>query len=337
MGARTVLLALILTASGACSSVPPNLFTPPAPPIGRAHVELHYLGSGGWVLRRGEDRIVTAPYVTNTPAYRIAFPARRDTALIDEVVPTLEGAHAILVGHGHYDHAFDLPYVATAKARGVPIYGGATVVNMLAAVPELREQLRVIQPDHAATGSTPGQWLPRDPRAVRFMPLTSTHAPHFLGLKLAPWWRVTTPQASLPWSPLLWKEGETYAYLIDFLDRAGGRPVFRIYYQDSASHPRTGIMPDLPARDAAPVDVAILCVASFSQVDDYPEHILRNVKPRAIVGGHWEDFLFRAYGSPARPVPLTSVETFHRRARAVTPVDIYLPEPGQKLSLPIVE
>jgi hypothetical protein len=31
-------------------------------------------------------------------------------------------------------------------------------------------------------------------------------------------------------------------------------------------------------------------VAGFSQVDEKPEHVLDNVKPGYVVGGHWEDF-----------------------------------------------
>jgi hypothetical protein len=85
--------------------------------------------------------------------------------------------------------------------------------------------------------------------------------------------------------------------------------------------------------------VAILCVAAFAQVDGNPERILANVQPRAVIGGHWEDFFFRKFKDPLRPAFGTSLEDFQRRARAVSSGPVYLPEPRQPpqpLYLPIV-
>ena len=166
--------------------------------------------------------------------------------------------------------------------------------------------------------------------------LRSTHAPHFAGLKFLPTGSVRDKQSTLPCCPFWWKEGETLAFVIDFLDARGENVEFRIYFQDAASRPGTGIMPVFAGRDAARVDVAILCVAGFDQVVGNPEHILTNVQPRFIVGGHWEDFFARSFKDrPLRPAFGTSLEAFRRRARKVTSAPIYLPEPGQQLYFPI--
>ena len=329
------LVILIALLPAACASVPSNLFDTLEPTAG-PHVELHYLGNGGWLMRRGTDRIATAPFVSNPHGLTLLFPGGPNTALIDEVVPPMHDVGTILIGHGHYDHAMDLPYVATTKAPTARIYGSATVVNTLAAVPALDGRLREIKAADAASGKRPGQWITNETGRIRFMPLTSTHAPHVLGLKLIPWWTVDEKQTKLPCCPYWWKEGQTYAFLIDFLD-ARGNVEFRVYYQDAASKPGFGILPELEGRDAAPVDVAILCVAAFDQVDNNPEHVLDSVKPRRVVGGHWEDFFLRSYKArPFRPAFGTSLEKFHRRARAVSPSrPIHLPEPGTTLLVPI--
>lgn len=331
---KVLYLLLMIAALAGCATVSVNTFDLPRPPDARPHVEMQYLGNGGWLIRRGGDAIATAPYVTQTPWYALALPAEPDMALINRVIPVMHDVGMILVGHGHYDHAFDLPYVAATKAPRAKIYGGRTVVNTLAAVPELAGRLETIELSAAATSGRPGTWIYDRGRNVRVMPLRSTHAPHYAGIKVIPTGTVDTRQTKLPWSPLLWKEGETFAFLIDFLD--GPNVAFRIYYQDAASRPGTGVIPQLDARDEAQVDVAILCVAAFDQVKDNPEHILANVKPRSIIGGHWEDFVSRDYGDrPLRPAPGTSLEDFNRRVRAASPRPLYLPEPGQKLYLPI--
>jgi hypothetical protein len=248
----------------------------------------------------------------------------------------MQDIEIILVGHGHYDHAMDLPYIHAKKARHADIYGSATVVNTLGAVPALGPHLKAIVDAEAASGDRPGRWFYAKGGTVRFMPLQSSHAPHFAGLKLIPSGTVEARQTTLPCCPYWWREGETYAFIIDFLD-AQGKVEFRIYYQDAASRPGTGVAPLFAMGDAARVDVAILCVAAFDQVAGNPEHILTNLQPRYVIGGHWEDFLFRSYRDrPVRSALGTRLEDFHGRARALAPDRaIYLPEPGQKVFVPI--
>jgi L-ascorbate metabolism protein UlaG (beta-lactamase superfamily) len=335
---RGGILVLVLVAMACARPVPAGLFDALPGPVASPHVALHYLGSGGWLIQRGTDRIATAPFVSNPSGFTVLFPGGPDRDLIDDdaVIPPMPDVRIILVGHGHYDHAMDLPYVHRKKAPNADIYGGTTVVNTLWAAPGLAPYLKEIAPADAASGDRPGRWFPSERASVRFMPLRSTHAPHFAGRKIVPWWSVDERQTALPCCPYWWKEGETYAYIIDFLD-GQGRVEFRIYYQDTAARPGTGVAPVFEGADAARVDVAILCVAAFHQVDGNPEHILTNLQPRHVIGGHWEDFIFRSYrGRPVRPVPGTSMEEFHRRARALSPGRaIYLPEPGQTVFIPI--
>jgi L-ascorbate metabolism protein UlaG (beta-lactamase superfamily) len=340
MTVRGILLMAVLVWS-ACSSAPGpgQMFSALPGPGPGPHVELLYLGNGGWLIRRGADAIATAPFVSNPNGFTLLFSGGPDRRLIDDdaVIPPMRDVQLILIGHGHYDHAMDLPYVHEKKAPNAHIYGSTTVVNTLWAVPTLRTRLKEITAADAAIGDVPGRWHATNGGKIRVMPLTSTHAPHVDGIKLLPWWTVDEPQSTLPCCPYWWTEGETYAFLIDFLDGNSDRVEFRIYYQDAASRPGTGVAPVFEGRDAARVDVAILCVAAFDRVDGNPEHILTNLQPRHVIGGHWEDFLFQPYGTrPPRPAPGTSLEEFHRRVRALGPArPIYLPHPGQRVHIPI--
>lgn len=335
MGDRALALvaAVVLAACSVWAGTPPGFDPLPGPPPdGRPHVELHYLGSGGWLFRRGADALAAAPFVSHPTWLELLRRAEPDRALIDAVVPLMPDVEIVLVGHGHYDHAMDLPYLATARAPAARFYGGKTVVNVLAAAID-GPRLQAVD-DRAAVADRPGQWFHNRAATIRFMPLRSTHAPHLAGIKLAATGTVEERQSALPARPLSWREGEPLAFLVDFL--TDGRVAFRIYYQDTASEPGTGVLPVLEGADAAPVDVAILCVGAFDQVPGNPEHILTNVRPRHVVGGHWEDFLFRKYQDPLRPVPGTDVAAFLRRARAVTSAPIHLPAPQARLYFPVV-
>jgi L-ascorbate metabolism protein UlaG (beta-lactamase superfamily) len=323
---------LIVVALAACST---TSFDPPPAPTGPA-VELHYLGNGGWIFQRGTDRIATAPFVSNPNGLTLLFPRAPNAERIERVIPAMSDVREILVGHSHYDHAMDLPLIATTKARHARLYGPPSLVNILAAVPALAGRLQAIAEADTASTDRPGRWFASENGAIRFLALRSTHAPHLAGIKLIPHGRVTEPQTKLPCCPYWWTEGETLAYVVDFLDPTRQHVEFRIYYQDAASRPGTGVLPALDEAHRAPVDVAILCVAAFDQVKDNPEHILANVQPRRVVGGHWEDFFFRSYDRrPARAAPGTSLADFKRRVQAVWPGKIHLPEPQDTLRIPI--
>lgn len=159
------------------------------------------------------------------------------------------------------------------------------------------------------------------------MPLRSEHAPHLFGwLYLLPR-RIARPLPYRPWSALSYPEGPTLAYLVDVTDD-GGRVLFRVHWQDAASRPPLGF-PPREALAAKPVDVAIICGAAFQQVHGYPQQLLRETRPRSVVVGHWEDFIFRRPRT-REDVPNTNYRELERRLAEVPGLaSRWVPAPGQ--------
>src|SRR5690606_28832637 len=104
--------------------------------------------------------------------------------------------------------------------------------------------------------------------------------------------------------------GETWAFLIDFLDADGGVAV-RIYYQDATAAPPLGFAPEAIVAERA-VDVAVLVPATFEELDWDPEALVRNLLPVGIVLGQWGDFIVPV-DEEAVAVPFTGVREFERR------------------------
>ena len=100
-------------------------------------VDVRYLGVGGFLLRHGSDVILTAPLYSNPGLVEFAadHQIRPDPMTIDRLFPA-EGkaAQAILVGHSHYDHLMDVPYVALDLAQSADVYGSQTTVNLLESI-----------------------------------------------------------------------------------------------------------------------------------------------------------------------------------------------------------
>jgi hypothetical protein len=101
-----------------------------------------------------------------------------------------------------------------------------------------------------------------------------------------------------------WKEGATLAYLIDFLDPDSGEIVFRVYTQDAPTDAPIG-HPPAEILEEKRVDLALLNIGSWENVEDHPTAIIAAIEPRYVIGGHWEDF-FRPQDEPIMPLPFSA-------------------------------
>lgn len=305
---------------------------------GEDAVTLQYLRCGGWLIRRGDAAIMTGPFFSNPSFLRTGVATiATDPEAVEANLKNVAGVgdvSAILVGHAHYDHLMDTPYVATHHATRAVVYGSETTGHVLAAVPELAGRVEVIN-DRAAQGDAPGKFTSVAGGRIRFMPIVSEHAPHFMGIKLYGG-KLDHDLEELPRRAGKWKEGQTFAYVIDFMSEDGARVDFRIHYQDSASSPPFGHPPRFGGADDAPYDVAILCGASHTQVDDYPEAIVKRLSPRKALVGHWEDF-FIPTTAELKFVRANDVPAFLRRLDAclATGTERVLAKPGAIYSVPV--
>ncbi|MGE0158843.1 MAG: MBL fold metallo-hydrolase [Gemmatimonadales bacterium] len=273
-----------------------------------------YLGTGGWILEHAGTMVLTGPLFTNPGFFTTGLlPIRSDTATVDRYMSRYDvaSAVAILVGHAHYDHLMDVPRVAKRHAPTARIVGSRTVANTLGTWSGLADRVDVVDA-MAGDQRTVGQWIPYG-EGVRVMPLRSFHAPHFDGYTLYRGTRAEPLSEEPAWASE-WLDGETYAFLIDFM--AGPDSIaFRVYYQDAVAPPPAGFAPDALIEER-PVDLALIVPATFDQVDWHPEALVENLNPRRVLLGHWEDF-FSPVEEPARSVRLTDLRHFERRLERV--------------------
>jgi hypothetical protein len=324
---------------------------PPLPEAAAGTVQVRFLGVQGFVIRRDADVVMTAPFYTN-PSLGTVLADRRiwpDPDRVTRFLPAewVADAAAILIGHSHYDHLMDVPFIARQMAPRAQVFGSLTARRLLAAIGSTPDfhvgPDRVIavndagQPGGDAVdyrecprkakescvwGTGPGRWIDVNAN-VRIRALCSRHSPQFL--RLPPTWQgCNAPAEGPPRKPSQWPIGDTLAYLIDFME--GGRPVFRVYFQDSPTNRGYGhVAKELI--DEKPVDLALLNAGSFNQVDDFPESIIANTRPRYVLFGHWEDFM-RTQEKPLRPLWMYNFKQLARRAVAVGK-PFWFPTPGQ--------
>src|SRR5512140_2837936 len=101
----------------------------PDAPAPAAPLEITALGVQGFVLRHGDDVVLTAPLFTRQSALEVALnvPLDPDTAAIDAGLAgvPLANLRAVISGHAHYDHLIDVPRVLD-RAPGATLYTNLT-------------------------------------------------------------------------------------------------------------------------------------------------------------------------------------------------------------------
>ena len=328
----TVFAGLLLTA---CL---PNALEKVSEAPDPARVQVRFLGVGGFVVRRGPDVVMTAP-LYSSPRIEAVLGDRIQPAtdVLDRffvehaLEPEMADLRAILVGHGHYDHLMDVPYFME-KAKDARVYGNVTTRRILAGLGEdvSRRVTALNDPsdpvadfanckDNGGDGCVrfPGQsgrWLDVDgtDHRVRIRAFCSCHPPQLM--HAIHFWPgcLSDDLSSPPTRADQFKEGEVFAYLIDFME--DGHPAFRVYYQDAPVARPDGWVPESIVSER-PVDLALLCAGNFDAVDAPESIVSENLRAAAVIIHHWEDF-FDPTHSELKTIPGCDVDRFYKHVLA---------------------
>jgi hypothetical protein len=299
MKPAAVLLPIAIGFNAACSTFSIKSdrcpgYVPTAPAA--EAVKVQYLGSGGYLVQRGGDVVLFGPQYSNPTVLEVTFEhqIRTDRALIERMLPAeADKAAALVIGHAHYDHLMDTPYIANNRVRDAKVYGSATMKNLIGSAVAM-DRMVDVGPSAAAKTS-----LKINDR-LRLWPIPSLHSDQtrlkswLLGIDVAVhMWRgaVTEPMSRLPATASEWPEGEVYAYVLDFMDVTGTTVEFRLYYQDAPTDEPVGYpFGNNAPTDDRPIDVALIVAGSPEHLINHPRGIVSRTKPRFLVVGHWENF-----------------------------------------------
>ncbi len=90
-------------------------------------MELTWLGVAGFIIKSKEGTIATDPFLTRGPGEQTPFTTK-----------DFENCQAILVGHGHFDHTYDIPEIVANTELKVFAPGLTGQVLKLRGVPSER-------------------------------------------------------------------------------------------------------------------------------------------------------------------------------------------------------
>ena len=254
-------------------------------------VVMHYYGVGGWGIQWRGQFLLLAPYFTQ---HSIPALLRRNSPNLAAIRKGTAGTPfdrtgLVLVGHGHVDHAADIPgyFDAGLPAGQAGLIGNRTTVNMLNSLVSPDRGFRCAQ-SPVLDGEVMDECALE---GFRIRAIASDHAPNvklFGSAFLVSEGHLDLPQQELPRRPMDYLAGDTWAYLIDMLDQEGN-VAFRIHYMDAVAGAGQSSLPRNLIEQHS-VDIHIACVPGFEYVDGYPEWAIENGRTRYTMLGHWEDF-----------------------------------------------
>jgi len=233
---------------------------------GTSGVNFKWFGTDGWEITFGNKTILVDPWFSRFDTgffagkFNPSTPITVEEALIDQHV---KKADQILIGHGHWDHMADIPYVA--KKTGAQVIGSETHANVLRAAGGAEGKIvQVKGGEHMQFDGYTIEVLP----ALHSMGPTKKHAvPGHL-------YHVPSPPTKVSDMP----EGDSLIYQITI----GGK--YRIFLMSTANFVERAIAGLKP-------DVALVASIFANQIHDFTPRLLRALNyPKTILPTHWDNF-----------------------------------------------
>lgn len=294
-------------------------------PADSSSLDVQYIQVGSILIRYGDDYLLTDPFFSNPPLWRVLLlrDLESDPTVARSLVSNWQGIRGVLVGHGHYDHVLDAPFVLEQTAPETRLYGSETVVNMLRpSIPVERLQTVAEKDKLLETG-----WIRIPQSPFRFRAILSGHAPLFGNYRFAGG-TVEEPLAEPPRNVLDWKEGQTLSYLIDVMPDETQRenPRYRIFVQTAASDPPDKPLPE-ELLQQKPVDLAVVTSGNFDNVRNYPGAWLDFLNAKRVMIAHYEPFWKPIDTDSVEIMPTLDMDEFINRIHKHVddPDDLYLP------------
>jgi L-ascorbate metabolism protein UlaG (beta-lactamase superfamily) len=246
----------------------PEWFAAPDPCAGHGGpvLDMHYLGTAGFVIRNEHRSIVLDPFVSRVGAWPLLTQRLHSDA---ELVRQCIGhADDVLIGHAHHDHILDAPVLC--QQTGARLIGSrsAIMVGRAAGLPA-HQLLETAGREDIASGSWVLRGLPsRHGKVYGRVPFPGD---------------ITQPP---PWPPRMHhlRHGLVMNWWVD----TGG---LRIVHIDSAD-----FIPQELAQTRA--DVVCLCAVGRQSRANYVKEVLGLLRPRWVVPCHWDSMLTPIHGTP---------------------------------------
>jgi L-ascorbate metabolism protein UlaG (beta-lactamase superfamily) len=234
---------------------------------GAAGVNFKWFGTNGWEITFGNKTILVDPwfnrfesgFLQNKLKMDATLPT--DTALIDQHVKT---ADQILIGHGHWDHMADVPYIA--KKTNAMVIGSESHANLMRAAGVTEGKIVQVKG---------GEYMQFDGYTIEVFP--SVHSMGGTKKYAVPGHVVSVPPAP-PTKVGDLPEGDTLIYVLTI----GGK--YSIFLMSSGNYIERAIAGLGP-------DVALIAPLFSNNTHAFTPRLVKALNyPKIVLPTHWDNF-----------------------------------------------
>ena len=233
---------------------------------GSAGVNLTWFGTDGWAITFGSKTILFDPWFSrfDTGFFAGKFnpktPIKVEEVLIDQHI---KKADQILIGHGHWDHLADIPYIA--KKTGAQVIGSETHANVLRASGVAEGKIVQVKG---------GEFMQFDGYTIEVFPGLHSMGPTKKHAVPGHLFSVPPPPTTVGDMP----EGDSLIYMIAI---AGKYSIFLMSTANFNERAITGLKPD----------VALVASIFANQIHDYTPRLMKALNyPKVVLPTHWDNF-----------------------------------------------
>lgn len=258
-------------------SLEPYLFQSDGP------IQMHYLGTSCFLFTFKGRTLLVDPFFSNPDFLQLGTGRYKDQShLIKGILQQKDSISMVAITHGHYDHCLDLPAFSRHFAQNTVLVGDGSIYHSLQ--PYFRKNKDIHDIIHPDMGS--GTWIYSLDSLFRIMPVQSIHNDHFWKIKLFGG-SYEKPLDSLPGPVWQWKEGNTYSFVIDFLE---GNDIKRRIYLGAGRLPETSRLQLVELGKERPFDLLIPAWWHHRRSGNTLEVLLKDIPHDRVLLHHWNNF-----------------------------------------------
>ncbi len=265
--------------------VDPTWFRADPRPADDVGLAVQWLGTAGFRVLSGGHHVWLDPHLSRHSLGELAL--SKIEPRLDRIQADVDVAHAVAVGHSHFDHALDAP--AVARLHGARVYGSSDTLNWCRGYGVPETQLTELHGN--------GESFGEGPFALRAF--KSAHSPLFAG-------RVPLPGRidqllQGPAHYTRWRVGLTFGLHLQCT--AGS--VYHLGSSNLVEAELAGIQ----------ADVLLCCTIGRQSVRDFTRRAVAALRPKVVVPCHWDPFWTPIDGLP-RQIPSNDLAGFLREVAA---------------------